>query len=74
MQDFRMPGMLEGQESPMLSRKPVEPSDVIITVRNKNVLFLSKDSKGWLLYCRKHIEQTIVYIVTVKCRNSSDVM
>ena len=30
--DFRMPGMLEDQESPILSRKPVQPSDVIITV------------------------------------------
>lgn len=33
--DFRMPGMLEGQESPILSRKPVQPSDVIITTRTE---------------------------------------
>ena len=41
-----MPGMLEGQESPILSRKPVQPSDVIITVKNlKNLIFPNGVSK-----------------------------
>jgi len=35
IQDFRMPGMLDGRESPTLSRKPVQPSDVIITTRTE---------------------------------------
>ena len=32
MRDFRVPGMLDGHESPSLPRKPVQPSDIIITV------------------------------------------
>ena len=66
--DFRMPGMLEGQESPILSRKPVQPSDVIITVYKKfnfsercqqakksslNLDFITKWNILWFFACCK---------------------